>query len=114
MIYYKNRGEIRKSVMQKIYIFAILLIAIIVITGLVPFADGYAFKIQLTDLITAINQDMTYPVKIEIMDYQLGWFSSKAKLRLIPIAENIDEDAKNILPKEIIVEDDIAHGPIAH
>ncbi len=99
--------------MRLSYIIVVLVVLAVGI-GFAPYMDGYAFKQNLTDLITAINQEKNYPIKIEIVDYQLGWMRSKAKIRITPMKENIDPNARKFLPQEIIVEDDIAHGPLVY
>jgi hypothetical protein len=84
-----------------IYIIGILLVVVL----LTPWIMGFYFKQEYLHLITALNQ--TNQIKINILEYRMGWFSSHMKSSTeLPVSKNT--------PVELILDEDITHGPIIY
>ncbi len=93
----------------------IILIAIGIV--MVPWVDGMMFKRQYYDFVKAL--EASEQAKIEILEYHQGWFSSDAKVSVlptvnmssgVPAAPNTPQTGSYTTPT-IILEQHITHGP---
>lgn len=92
--------------MRKIAIFIIALV-IFISVGLVPWIDGTIFKKNYLNMVEAINH--YHHVKIEVLNYQQGWFTSSAKIRVTPLSGSAQQPSPFV---SFIIINSISHGPL--
>lgn len=79
---------------------------IIILLALAPLIDGYFFKQNYLNLLTAMNQESGS--KINLVEYHLGWMSSDAKTS-VELKDPIQGT-----PIIITITQHIMHGPLVH
>jgi uncharacterized protein YdgA (DUF945 family) len=85
---------------------AFALIALAVIIFLLPGMMGFVVESKYQKIAATINSNT--PLKIEIIDYQRGWFSANATARIsLDLFEQEDQDLR-----QCIITAHILHGPI--
>lgn len=100
-------------------IYTSILSFLIFIAILMPLVNGLLLKKNYLHLFDVINQDKR--VKVEVLTYQEGWFSSTAKIR-VTIFDNIfifpqkatTFNEKEFSPFTFLINQNIKHGPIVY
>lgn len=84
-----------------------ILIVIVILLGIAPFAMGLIFKSSYLDLLRADQTD-----KVQIQSYDVGWFTSDAKIHLTlkPNSSDISDDGITV-PSGVTLVQHITHGP---
>ena len=98
-----------KKIVSLVFIFIILILGL----AFIPYIDGYLFKHTYENIIASFNQinGVSHrPLKIDIVNYDLGWLHSKAKLRI----QYDNENFKYYFNDDLFVDYDISHGPIIY
>ena len=89
-----------------------ILVVIIALIVLTPFAVGRSFERQYSDLISQLNR-VNQTAVLSIESYQRGWFCSTATLK---VTERVQAPTTNesgfVLPESLILQQDISHGPL--
>ncbi len=101
---------------KSIYYFLILFLLIIVS---IPLIDGILFQKNIVKLVETINQD--HRVKIEILEYYRGWFSSQAKIKVTLSSKDVNYLSQTTMLEfhptasiSFILEEKIKHGPVIY
>lgn len=85
-----------------------LLIIVLIALGISPFVGGHIFKRHYYDFISRLNAaNPNY--KVEIVQYNQGWFSSDAVTKLSPTAASPTNAFSDL---SLTVNEHIVHGPI--
>src|SRR5690242_19895179 len=94
-------------------LFALCLLAIVGGLFILPYGLGFVaenkYK-QIVDVLAKSNNAM----QITLMDYQRGWFSSEATLKL-ELPKNLNAENISLVPSEtlsLILKQHIEHGPV--
>lgn len=85
-----------------------LIIVVAAIIGSIPFIIGYQFKQQFIAIVTSLPAASSSAIKVEVIEYRLGWLNSFARLRV----SSTDPAFNKYYADGIIIDDLIAHGPI--
>ena len=105
--------------MKKIIFFAALVIFLIIV-GIVPLLVGISFKHQYLDFIAATNQQNQSQLKIDVINYQRGWFHSTATIRITPViaSPRLADRVPTLSPEQfaaiatMTLNQTISHGPV--
>lgn len=96
-----------------------LIVFLFIIFAILPWIAGIYFQQNLERLLEAVNTDKR--LRIELIDYQRGWFTSQATIRLTILEKDIDFlrqlNISGLTPSSDIVllfQEDIKHGPIIY
>lgn len=99
--------------------YIILLIFLLIILTATPLVVGILFKKNFFHVISIINADKR--LKLEVLSYHEGWFTSKATIRLTllnkdqtPATQLNIPELKLVIPVSFILEENINHGPIIY
>jgi uncharacterized protein YdgA (DUF945 family) len=94
-------------------------IGIIALLAAAPWIDGVLYKRDFFNTVAIINADS--PVKIKVLEYRLGWFSSDAKVQIESIKpgqlgsmQPMQAQALESALKYMVFNEHIVHGPLVH
>jgi hypothetical protein len=90
-----------------LYILGFLLIMLI---GITPYIHGLLFEQKFLHTLETINEDER--LKVNVLTYHGGWFSSHAKIQVTVINEDLKQLPALSLPTTFIIEQYIQHGPV--
>lgn len=90
----------RSNKISLVFLFLFLLLI-----ALIPWMDGFYFKRHYLHLIDNFNRLENTNVKIQVIDYRVGWLQSTAKLQLALVSQSQ-------FPLDVTVNQTIHHGPI--
>ncbi len=91
--------------MKKIFY---LIVALLLISGFIPWSTGYFFKQNYLRVIADFNQHNA--TQIRVVSYHAGWLQSQAIIQIIPSSSRIYKDDLTT----ITFDQHIAHGPIVY
>lgn len=95
---------------------AFILIFILIVVGLTPWVHGILFKRNYVNFIQIINQENI--AKIEILEYNLGWLTSHAKIRILPVLPKNSQHASlpmnMVMMYNLVLDENISHGPFVY
>lgn len=99
-------------------IFFILIITEIMILAAIPWIDGVLVKKNYLHIMHHINEERT--LKIDLLEYDQGWFTSYAKLNVTVVNGAFFSLAQDTtapprpLPISFVIDEYIGHGPIIY
>ncbi len=95
-------------------IVTVFVLLIFLAIAMVPLADGMLFKRQYFTLVKALEADQR--IKINVMEYHEGWFSSEAKVAISPKVDSMTglPSSSGYTTPTIILSQHISHGPFVY
>lgn len=97
----------------------VLVLLLVILAGIAPWADGFLFKRTYLALLTSAQTDLQGSLNIKVLEYKQGWLTSSVKIYVEPVLNRtrFSNPSKAVsqlrrAPVGFTIDQDIMHGPI--